>query len=105
MQQVAQTDPNPTTLTAYVALCEGGGYEQEARDLAHVTTYPQFFTGNESKRMCLPCVEKVQTKPVMYCNTDKPVIGRIYDVTASCQPQRPKEMCLTASSHKPCTRG
>ena len=84
MEEVARAEPKHTTLTAYFALCEGDGYEQEARDLARVTKYhdiPQFFLWNETKRMWLPRAGKAPTKPVMYWNTNKPVIGRMYDVS------------------------
>ena len=71
MEQVAQAEPKHTTLTAYFALCEGDGYEQEARDLARITKYhdiPQYFTWEESKGMWLPRPKKAPTKPVIMCN-------------------------------------
>ena len=84
-ESIAQAPPKHSTLTAYFALCEGDGYDQEVRDLARITKYhdiPQFFTWKTTGDcFWAPRANKAPSKPVMYWNSHKPVIGRMYDVS------------------------
>jgi hypothetical protein len=78
------TEPELSTLTAYFALCGGDGYDQEDRDLGRVTKYhdiPQYFTYNKSKKRWNRRPHKAPESAVMYWNSNKPIIGRMYDVS------------------------
>ena len=86
MERVLNEEPKDSTLIAYFNLCKGiaAGYDRADTELARDTLYydiPKFFTWQADTRRWERRKQRLPDHPVMYWNTNKPVIGRIYDVS------------------------
>ena len=92
MHQVANSHPKDTTLTAYFDLCKGesAGYHGDDSREAKTILYhdiPKHFTWKTATCRWERRVKAVPDDAVMYWDKNKPVIGRMYDIS-------PKELEL-----------
>jgi hypothetical protein len=84
MERVVDQDAEQTTLTSYLALNEGSTYSEEEMEIARNTLYhdiPKYFTWQTDTKRWQLRAKKLPTEPVMYWNSNKPIIGRIYQIS------------------------
>ena len=84
MEHVVNTEPKDTTLTAYFNLCKGDGYDVNDSNLAKETLYhdiPKKFRWMTANCRWEKRAHEPPVDAVMYWNKNKPVIGRMYDVS------------------------